>query len=229
MKIFTLIPARGGSKRLPGKNIKPLNGIPLIAWTIRAAQESGVCTAIEVSTDDSQIAAVATEYGAEVPGLRPAELATDTATSVDVALYALDQYERRNGPVDALMLLQPTSPFRSAETIREGARLFEAYKGERPVISFSPAASHPAWCFKVSDGGSTVPFLGWENLNKRSQDLESAWMLNGAFYMINPSRIRKEKKFLCPDLLPLLVTDFRESLDIDTPQDWKLAKTFMIN
>lgn len=223
MKILALIPARGGSKRLPGKNIKPLNGLPLIAWTIRSAQQSGVCTAIQVSTDDALIANVATRYGAEVPGLRPAELSTDTATSVDVALHAIDCYEGENGSIDGLMLLQPTSPFRRIETIREAVRLYETKNGTRPVVSFSRASTHPAWCFQETTDGME-PVLGWANFNKRSQDLTAAWALNGVLYLINPNQLRAEKTFVSPDLSPLLLNDHRESIDIDTLEDWRLAE-----
>ncbi|WP_083200424.1 acylneuraminate cytidylyltransferase family protein [Thauera phenolivorans] len=223
MKILALIPARGGSKRLPGKNIKPLNGLPLIAWTIRSAQQSGVCAAIQVSTDDPRIAEVATQYGAEVPGLRPAELSTDTATSVDVALHALDCYEQKEGPIDGLMLLQPTSPFRRVETIREGVRLYERYNAGRPVVSFSPALTHPNWCFKRAADGME-PFLGWADLSARSQDLSTAWTLNGTLYLICPNDLRTARTFVTPNLSPLLLHDYREGVDIDTPEDWALAE-----
>jgi N-acylneuraminate cytidylyltransferase/CMP-N,N'-diacetyllegionaminic acid synthase len=223
MKILALIPARGGSKRVPGKNIKVLGGLPLIAWTIRAALESGVCAAVVVSTDDPEIAEVALKYGATVPGLRPAQLATDTAGSIDVALHALDLYESKNGPIDGLLLLQPTSPFRSAETIRRGVQIFGENEGKRQVVSVSRASCHPAWCFRTSSEG-IEPFLSWDDLSKRSQDLEPAWMLNGAFYLTSPESLRQKKEFLTQQTLPLVIRDQFESLDIDTPDDWKVAE-----
>lgn len=223
MRLLALIPARGGSKRVPGKNIKNLGGLPLIAWTLRAAHDSGVCGAVVVSTDDEAIAAVAREHGADVPGLRPAELASDTAGSVDVALHALDRYEAAHGPVDGLLLLQPTSPFRTADTIRRGAALFAKTHGRRSVVSVSPAPSHPAWCFRTTPDGME-PFLGWEAINHRSQDLEPAWALNGALYLISPARLREVRRFLTPDTLPLVMDDPREAIDIDTPEDWARAE-----
>lgn len=226
MKILALIPARGGSKRLPGKNIKPLGGVPLIGWTIRCAQESQVTTAIQVSTDDPKIAEIAVQYGAEVPDLRPPELSTDIATSVDVALHALDCYERENGQIDGFMLLQPTSPFRRAETIREGVRLYKHHGGERPVVSFSPAATHPAWCFTINAQGVN-PFLGWEKLAMRSQDLDPAWALNGVLYITSPHRLRHEKTFISSDLIPLPLRDPKECIDIDTNVDWLLAENHL--
>lgn len=219
MKILALIPARGGSKRLPGKNIKELGGLPLIAWTIRAAQQSGVCADIVVSTDDPEIAAVAVKYGATVPGLRPAALASDTAGSVDVAIHALDCWEAEHGPVDGLLLLQPTSPLRTADTIRRGVTLFEDNQGRHPVVSVSPASNHPAWCFRTTPEGME-PFMGWAAISQRSQDLTPAWALNGAFYLIAPARLRKEHNCLTPDTQPLLMDDPDESIDVDTLVDF---------
>jgi CMP-N,N'-diacetyllegionaminic acid synthase len=220
MKILALIPARGGSKRLPGKNIKPLGGLPLIAWTIRAAKTSNCCLDVLVSTDSQAIADISLAYGASVPWIRPSELATDEASSVDVALHALNAYEKSHGPVDGVLLLQPTSPFRTAETIKTGVALFESSQGIRPVVGLSPAQSHPAWCFRSTSDGMS-PFLGWNVLSKRSQDLEPAWILNGAFYLISSDRLRKENSFLTSDTLPLLMDDPILGIDIDTASDFE--------
>lgn len=221
MKILAIVPARGGSKRLPGKNIKMLGGRPLIGWTIEAALQSGVACAVLVSTDDAQIGAVAEAFGASVPGLRPAHLATDTATSVDVVLHALDGYESVNGPVDGVLLLQPTSPFRTAESIRRAVALFHA-DVSRPLVSVCAASTHPAWCFRL-EGDSMEPFLGWEHLSKRSQDLEPACTLSGSIYLIAPDVLREHRRFVLPGTVPMLVSESIESLDIDTPEDWNTA------
>lgn len=217
------MPARGGSKRLPGKNIKFLGGKPLIAWTIEAALASQVCVDVMLSTDDPEIASVGTRYGAWVPSLRPMNLATDTAGSVEVALNALETYENLRGEVDGLILLQPTSPFRKAETICRAVELFSDSDGRRPVVSFGPAPCHPAWCFRmVADG--IDPFLGWGAVRGRSQDMEPAWVLNGAIYVIAPARLRDARSFLTADVKPYLMDDAVESIDIDTPSDWALAE-----
>lgn len=223
MRILALIPARGGSKRVPGKNIKPLGGLPLIAWSIRAALDSGVCTDVVVSTDDADIAEVARQYGARVPGLRPAELSTDTAGSVEVALHALEVHESGQGAVDGLLLLQPTSPFRSVATIRRAVSLFAENGGRHPVVGLSPASCHPCWCFRTT-GKGMEPFLGWDRISGRSQDLEPAWMLNGAIYLIDPRLLRDRRTFLSPDTLPLIMPDPHEAIDIDTPEDWARAE-----
>ena len=125
MKILALILARGGSKRLPGKNIRCLGGKPLIVWSIDVTKHIPEICDILVSTDDPAIAAVSKGAGALVPWLRPPELATDTATSVDAALHALDWYEADKGKVDGLLLLQPTSPFRTKETVMRGIAFFK--------------------------------------------------------------------------------------------------------
>lgn len=221
MKLLAIIPARRGSKRLPGKNIKLLEGRPLIAWTIEAAVQSQVFVETIVSTDDPAIAEVAQRFGAAVPGLRPAHLATDTAGSVDVVLQALDDYEALHGHVDGVMLLQPTSPFRTAESIRQAVALFEA-NDRRAVVSVSVAASHPAWSFRL-DTENLEPFLGWDHLTKRSQDLQPAYTLNGSIYLIAPDALRQEKRFVGPGVQPLVIADVFESLDIDTADDWALA------
>jgi CMP-N-acetylneuraminic acid synthetase len=124
MKILALITARGGSKRLPGKNIKLLGSKPLILWSIDVAKNNLDICDILVSTDNPAIAEISREAGAKVPWLRPSELATDNASSVDVALHALDWYEASKGSVDGILLLQPTSPFRTPETVPRGIELF---------------------------------------------------------------------------------------------------------
>jgi CMP-N,N'-diacetyllegionaminic acid synthase len=222
LRVLALIPARGGSKRLPGKNIRLLDGRPLIVWSADVAKDiSGICD-ILVSTDDTAIAEVARNAGALVPWLRPADLATDTASSVDVALHALNWYEREKGTVDGLLLLQPTSPFRRRETIDRGIRLFFQYN-RRPVIGVSPADSHPMWCYRVV-GEAMCPFIGGGEMHLRSQDLPPAYVINGAFYLIAPEDLRKLRSFISDDMLPIIIDEPEEGIDIDTEWDWKMAE-----
>lgn len=223
MRILALITARGGSKRLPGKNIRVLGDKPLIVWSIDVARDIPEICDILVSTDDTAIASVCSDAGALVPWLRPAELATDTASSVDVVLHALDWYEAEKGTVDGVLLLQPTSPFRSVDTIQRAVSMFVEHKGMHPVVSVSPASDHPCWCFRSADK-ELDPFLGWDNISKRSQDLEPAWVLNGAIYLIGPSMLRKKHGFLFPGTLPITMLDPVEAIDIDTPHDWIRAE-----
>ena len=227
MKIVALIPARGGSKRLPRKNTKLLGGLPLIAWTIRTAIQSGCCADIVVSTDDPGIESVSREFGATVPWLRPVQLSSDTARSVDVAIHFLDWYEAEKGTVDGLLFLQPTSPFRTAETISKAVKMYSDDAGRVPYVSVSPAASHPAWCFRITDTGMS-PYMGWETLGKRSQDLETAWVLNGSIYLISPDRLRSEKTFLTTDAKPIIVAEMTEAIDIDDSYDWAMAESVLL-
>ncbi|SAI74831.1 N-acylneuraminate cytidylyltransferase [Bordetella ansorpii] len=224
--VLALVPARGGSRRVPRKNVLPLGGLPLIGWSIRAALRSGICKEVRVSTDDAEIAEVARSLGASVPTMRPAELATDLAGSVEVALHELALFEAEHGPADGLLLLQPTSPFRGPDAISQAWALFRSHGGTRPVVSVSPAASHPAWTFRMADEGMS-PVLGWDALAVRSQDLEAMWTLNGSLYLISPDRLRRDRRFLTQDVLPFPMTAVAEGVDIDTWLDWHFAESVL--
>jgi CMP-N,N'-diacetyllegionaminic acid synthase len=222
LRTLALITARGGSKRIPGKNIRVLGEKPLIVWSIDVAKGiPGICD-ILVSTDDSAIAEVARNSGALVPWLRPAELSTDVALSVDVCLHALDWYEGRNGKVDGLLLLQPTSPFRSRNSVLRGMDLFRM-SNLRAVLGVSPAASHPMWCFQIQ-GETLRPFIDGVDFKLRSQDLPPAYVVNGAFYLVAPEDLRKLRSFISDDAIPLVIEDPRENVDIDSEWDWKMAE-----
>lgn len=226
MRILALVPARGGSKRVPGKNIRPLGGRPLIVWSIEIAKDAPEICDIMVSTDDADIAEVARAAGALVPWLRPEVLATDTADSVDVCLHALGWYESQHGRVDGLILLQPTSPYRSAHTVRRGIDLFREHNS-RPVIGVCAAESHPMWCFTV-EGSTMTPFIDADGAQLRSQDLPPVFVPNGAFYLITPDDLRKHKSLYRGDPMPLVIDDPCESMDIDTEWDWKLAEAILL-
>jgi CMP-N,N'-diacetyllegionaminic acid synthase len=222
MKILALVPARGGSKRLPGKNTRVLGGKPLIAWSIEAAQGLPEIVDIMISTDDQGIADIAHKAGASVPWLRPAALATDEASSVDVALHALDFYESLHGPLDGLLLLQPTSPFRSRATLLRGLEVFRMH-AYRSVVGVSPASTHPLWCFRI-DGGSMKPFVNRSQTDLRAQALPPAYALNGAFYLISPAELRASRSFCNEDTMPLVMDAPMEDVDIDTEMDWRWAE-----
>jgi CMP-N,N'-diacetyllegionaminic acid synthase len=225
MRILALITARGGSKRLPGKNIRVLGGKPLIVWSIDVAKDIPEICDILVSTDDPAIATVSKEAGANVPWLRPAELATDTASSVDVALHALDWYEAENGAVDGLLLLQPTSPFRTQATVQRGIDLFSKH-GRQPVLGVSPTHDHPMWTLKM-EGKYLVSFMPDQGLGMRSQDLPSAYVINGSFYLIFPAELRARRAFLGAKTIPLVIESPQEALDIDTGLDFMMAEFYL--
>lgn len=222
MRILALIPARGGSKRLPGKNIKPLGGKPLINWTIESVKGIVEVCDVLVSTDHSEIASTAKTAGAFVPWLRPPELATDKATTVDVALHALDWYEKEKGHVDGLLLLQPTSPFRTRDSINQSIQLFVSSQFQT-VVSISPVSEHPMWALKIVNA-KLVPFIETDSFGQRSQDLPPAYVINGGIYLISPKMLRMKKSFFNEETIGFETTSPKESLDIDTEWDFKLAE-----
>jgi CMP-N,N'-diacetyllegionaminic acid synthase len=223
MRILALITARGGSKRLPGKNIRLLGGKPLIVWSIDVVKDIPEICDILVSTDDLAITTVCTEAGAYVPWLRPPELATDAASSVDVALHALDWYEANNGAVDGLLLLQPTSPFRTHATVKRGIKLFSEHS-HQTVLGVSPTHTHPMWTLKM-EGDYLIPFLAGSDFGIRSQDLPPVYVINGGFYLISPSQLRDRHSFVGTKTIPLLVESPLEGVDIDTHWDWMVAES----
>ena len=227
MKILALIPARGGSKRLPGKNVRLLGGKPLIVWSIDAAKGIPEICDILVSTDSSEIAAICKETGVLVPWLRPGELATDSASSVDVAIHALDWYESKHGAVDGILLLQPTSPFRTKETICTGIALF-AKHGHSSVVGVSRTHAHPMWALKI-EGGLLVPFIPGAGLETRSQDLPVVFVVNGSLYLIAPNKLRSSRSFRGQFSVPIINAFSREIVDIDTPLDFEFAQFLVQN
>jgi CMP-N,N'-diacetyllegionaminic acid synthase len=222
MKILALVTARGRSVRLPGKNLRPLGGKPLINWSIEIVQDISEICEILVSTDNESIADVSRKAGALVPWLRPQELSTNEASSVDVALHALNWYEAEKEIVDGLLLLQPTSPFRSRQTVVNGIKLFET-TGMLPVVGVSPTHAHPLWSFKI-ENEELLSFVDNSGIQKRSQDLPPAYVVNGSFYLISPADLRENRSFFGPRTIPLIVESEQEALDIDTEIDFAFAE-----
>jgi len=222
LNIVGLILARGGSKRIHNKNIKHLGGKPLIAWTIETAIFSGAFTKVIVSTDCPDIARVALEYGAEVPWLRPSELATDESLSIDAVLHATNWMAEQAMNVDGVMLLQPTSPFRAKETILLAIELFEK-NNCKPVVSVKEVSIFPEWCFRI-ENHQLSPILGWDAVKKRSQDIMGTLQLNGLIYLATPHYLATNLNFMGPSTVPLVCDNLIESIDIDTDDDWKIAE-----
>lgn len=210
--VLAVIPARGGSRGLPRKNVLQFCGRPLIAWTIAAALESGVAGRVIVSTDDEEIAAVAREAGAEVPFLRPAELATDEATTLDVALHLLDTLALQPA---WLLLLQPTSPLRTASDICAAAAL----AGESDAVVSLASASQ--WLHRVDRDGFLEPLV--DVPMTRRQDAPPAYALNGAIYLVRTEALRRERTF-CPRRTRAYIMPPERSVDIDTALDWTWAQ-----
>lgn len=215
-KVLALIPARGGSKGIPGKNIANLAGKPLIAWTIEAARECPSIDSIVLSTDDPAIVEVAVEYGCSVPFTRPLELATDIASSIDVVLHALEQLPA----FDVVLLLQPTSPLRTAADIEACLGLLS----EAPaVVSLRPSDDHPYLIFEINENNSLTPYAKpATSQSLRRQDLPGAWCLNGAIYAADTAWLISQKSFISPQTAAYKMP-IERSLDIDTPADLRHA------
>lgn len=221
--VLAIIPARGGSKGLPGKNIKELCGKPLIAWTIEQAKSCGNIDRVVVSTDDESIAEVAKKYGAEVPFMRPEELASDTASTIDVIFHAINWLkEHEDYRPEYILLLQPTSPLRSGEDINGAIQILKD-KDARAVVSVCETDHHPWWSNILSEDGNMKDFLRPEILNKRRQDLPVFYRLNGAIYLSDTDYLYEYNGFLGPDTFAYKMPKER-SIDIDSAMDFKLAE-----
>lgn len=220
--VLAIIPARGGSKRLPRKNVLALAGKPLIAWTIESAVSSKLIDRVVVSTDDDEIANVSTEYGASVPFLRPEHLASDTATSNDVILHALDALDEE---FDIVVLLQPTSPLRKQFHIDEALELLISKAGEG-IISVTACEHSPLWANTLPSDGEMDGFLDALS-NRRSQELPQYYRLNGAIYCFNVGSIRRNEGIFFGKSVFSYVLPSECSVDIDSEYDFDFA-TFLI-
>jgi len=218
-----LITARGGSKRLPGKNIKLLAGKPLIAWSVEAALAARSIDRVIVSTDDTEIAAAAAAAGADVPFLRPAEISGDHASHYDVIAHALDWLEQETGRLPQLLcLLQPTSPLRTGEDIDAVVELVLSRDADAGV-SVAAVPVHPAYMYRVDGNMSAERYLPPDDRYLRSQDLEPLYFVNGAVYILRPETFRLRKNVL-PERPVAYLMPYERSTDIDNASDFELAE-----
>ena len=219
-----LIPARGGSKRIPRKNIRDFNGKPLIAWSIETALSTGVFTRVIVSTDDDEIAEVAQKFGAEVPFERPAELSDDHTATIAVVRHALDWLDGEGALPAALCCLYATAPFARPEDIQAGMDLLAEAEFAVPVTTFPYPIQR---ALRLSDA-SRLNMLEPENYDVRSQDLPEAWHDAGQFYCGRTNAWRQEDRLLGPAAAAIKIPRWRVQ-DIDTEEDWARAElTFRI-
>ena len=225
MKILGVIPARGGSKRIPGKNIKDFCGLPLIAWTIQTALQADFGPVV-VSSDSDDINAVAIKHSAVVPFKRSAELAQDTSDVASAILELVTFYEERGEFYDAILLLQPTSPFRSVSSIHRAIALFKDANGES-VISVSPACVRPQWLKFVDQAGVLLAYDSEFDASLQSQQLPSVFQLNGLIYLSSVKNLKEKKSFYSAQPRALEIYSGKEAMDIDTPFDWKLAEAMV--
>lgn len=213
-RVLALIPARGGSKGLPGKNILPVAARPLLAYTVDAGRGSRFVDRLVLSSDDDAIIAAARNCGCEVPFRRPHALASDTATAVDVVLHALDQLPG----FEVVVLLQPTSPLRNASDVDEACRLFES-SGAPACVSVCPAEQSPYWMYRLGTNDILEPILETPSGVTRRQDLPPVFVLNGAIYVADSDWLRKTGTFVTRDTVGYVMPASR-SIDIDTAEDF---------
>jgi CMP-N,N'-diacetyllegionaminic acid synthase len=217
MKLLAVIPARGGSVGVPRKNVRNLCGKPLIAYTIEAARQACSIEKFVVSTEDEAIAEAARSLGATVPFLRPQAIATDNTPAIDVALHALSKMPS----FDWLLLLQPTSPLRTAADI-EGIVQLCRERGASSAVSVCETAQHPQWMYRCDSVQRLVPFSD-VTPSARRQDLPPVYALNGALYLARADWLQRERSFIGSDTLAYIMPAER-SVDIDTPLDWEWAE-----
>jgi CMP-N,N'-diacetyllegionaminic acid synthase len=225
MRILGIIPARGNSQGIPGKNIKLLNNLPLIAYSIRQASESFLLNRVIISTDDPEIAEIAKQHGGDVPFLRPKYLATDTSSSLEVILHALDELEKQGEVFDKVCLLQPTSPYRPYGIIDEAIREYKRQKC-RSLISIRKVPTHfnPHWTFFLQNGKLFRSTDG--PLISQRQNLPNAYHRDGAIYILDVQFMRNNNKLLSDDLCGFEI-ESPELINIDHPDDWLIAEKYM--
>ncbi len=220
MSLLALIPARGGSKGIPRKNIRPFCGKPLLQWSIDVALDAPGVDRVVVSTDDPEIAEVALACGAEVPFMRPQEFATDNAPGIASVMHALQHLPE----VSNLLLMQPTSPLRRVEDV-EAAIAMHQEASSVSIVSVNRSNKHPAWMFDLTKDKALVPLMNVPNAFSRQQ-LPLAYVINGALYLASRSFLETERSFLGPRALGYVMPE-KYSLDIDTQLDWEWAEFLM--
>ncbi|MEX2483767.1 MAG: acylneuraminate cytidylyltransferase family protein [Brumimicrobium sp.] len=225
MKPLVVIPARGGSKGVPRKNIKVLGGKPLIQWTIEEARKIFDDDVVCVSTDDVEIKKTVENSGLAVPFLRPDELATDTAGSYEVLLHAVQFYEEQGYHPDTLVLLQPTSPFRTVQHIKAALSLFEQQLDM--VVSVKETKSNPYYVLREEDENGFLVKSKTSHATRR-QDVPKVWELNGAIYIINIKSLKKQPLNKFKRVIKYEMNEL-SSHDIDSPLDWIIAESIIAN
>ena len=215
---LAIIPARGGSKRLPRKNILDLCGKPLISWSIEAALKSKYISKVVVSSDDEEILNISSNFGADIIK-RPYELANDTATTFDAIKHTIDNLEE----YEYVVLLQPTSPLRNEKHINEAIELLEEKRADA-IVSICEMEHSPLWSNTLPEDGNMRGFLREEILNKRSQDLEKYYRVNGAVYICKTDKLLENKSFFLKDNIFAYIMDKKSSIDIDEEIDFLFAQ-----
>lgn len=220
--VLAIIPARGGSKGVPRKNIRDLVGKPLIAWTIETAQQSKYIDRLILSSEDNEIVRVAKKWGCEVPFVRPLELAQDTTPGIEPVIHAVNTLKES---YDYVVLLQPTSPLRTIEDI--DACIEMCIERNVPAcVSVCEAEHSPYWMFTLGERGKMKKLIDLDNNYLRRQDIPSVYRLNGAVYVAKTEFILKNKSFLTDETAGYIMS-IEHSIDIDTEKDFRFAELLL--
>jgi len=227
-KVLAIIPARGGSKGLPNKNIRTLHGKPLIVWSIDEGKKSKYIDKLIVSTDSKKIATVAKRYGAEVPFMRPKELALDTSATMDVLFHALDFFKKKGEIYDYIVLLEPTSPLRTVEDINIALERLANHKSAKAMVGVAKLESgHPEFNVKINKNGFIKPFLGGDLIIcKRRQDLDGIYFFEGTIYISDVNTLKNKKTFYHEKTMAYPVERYK-SFEVDEGIDLVIIEAIM--
>lgn len=220
-KVLAIIPARGGSKGIPKKNIKAVSGKPMINYTIEAAKECDYIDKVIVSTDDEEIAEISMKAGAIVPFLRPDELAVDEAELIDVVMHAVEFYERKAERYDIIVLLQPTSPLRTSDDLQKALEYYMR-KGEKSLLSISEVSEHPVNMRKFNEENELEKMLGDEG---DASEAKKYYKINGAIFINSMSELSEKTRF--EDNVMGYVLPKEHGIDIDVPEDVVVAEYYL--
>jgi N-acylneuraminate cytidylyltransferase/CMP-N,N'-diacetyllegionaminic acid synthase len=228
-RVLAVVPARAGSKSLPKKNLIVLNNKRLVGWPIEAAIETGICDRIVCSTDSSEIAEIAREYGAEIPFIRPTELASDETPTSEVLLHTIEYFEKKSEFFDYILLLEPTSPLTTSEDIKLAFKKFhENIEISDSLVSITEnVAGHPDFSFRLSDKSgiiSSVSMSPW--VHKRRQDIESCFFIEGSLYISTVKSFKEKGSFIHDRTIGFIVPKWK-SFEIDDELDLKIIEMIM--
>lgn len=226
MRAIAIIPARSGSKGLKDKNIKELNGKPMMAYTIEAANSCGIFDCVHVSTDSEKYADIARKYGAYVPFLRSQEMSSDTADSWDAVLEVLNRYKGLGKEFDMVTLLQPTSPIRTGEDIKNAFNIFIA-KDANAVISVCESDHPIEWYRPLLNDNDMSAFATSEEKSGRRQDADTYYRMNGSIYMLKTTYLKENPRNIIRNKVYAYIMDKYSSIDIDTQFDFDIAEAII--
>ena len=229
MRILGLIPARGGSKGIPRKNIKLLDGKELIRYSIEAGLTCSLIDELVVSTDDNEIAAISKSAGANVPFIRPEHLANDKSPSIETVIHALDFFDKKNKSFDAVCLLQPTVPFRNTQDLEKAIQHFiEADADSLITVRAVPHIYNPHWVYEEDvETGFLKLAKSSESIIPRRQDLPKAYHRDGSIYLTKKEIVMQEKSLYGKKIVHHIMEN-SPNINIDTMEDWKVAVNFAI-